>query len=64
MKILLAGAELSHADGRTDRNDETNGYFWQFCERGLKTNFYCILQSSVKCYDPGAIFTGFSNIDD
>jgi hypothetical protein len=64
MKIRLAGAELFHTNGRTDRHDETNGYICQFCERALKTNFYCILQSSAKCFDPRAIFTGFSNTDD
>ena len=31
--IRLAGAELFHADGRTDRYDEANSRFSQFCER-------------------------------
>jgi hypothetical protein len=31
MKICLVGAELSHADGRTDGRDEANGRFSHFC---------------------------------
>ena len=33
MKLRSVGAELLHADGLTDRHDETNGSFSQFCER-------------------------------
>ena len=33
MKIRLLGAELFHADGQTDRRDEANSRFSQFCER-------------------------------
>jgi len=33
MNIRPVGAELFHADGRTDRRDETNSRFSQFCER-------------------------------
>jgi len=36
MKIHLVGAELCHADRQTDRYDETNSRFWQFCESALK----------------------------
>ena len=32
MKICSMGAELFHADGRTDRHDEANILFSQFCE--------------------------------
>jgi len=32
MKISLVGAEF-HADGQTDRRDEANSRFSQFCER-------------------------------
>jgi len=33
MKTLPVGAELLHADRRTDRHDEANsGFFSQFCE--------------------------------
>ena len=31
MKILLVRAELFHADRRTDRHDEANSRFSQFC---------------------------------
>ena len=31
------GAELFHADGRTDKHDETNSGFPQFYERAKKT---------------------------
>jgi len=30
IKIHLKGAQLFHADGRTDRHDETNSRFSQF----------------------------------
>ena len=33
MKIRPVAAELSHAEGRTDRHDEANSRFLQFCER-------------------------------
>jgi len=33
MKIRPVGTEM---DGRTDRHDEANSRFWQFCERTLK----------------------------
>jgi len=40
MKIRPMGAELFHADGRTDtqtdRNDETNSRFSQFWKKHLK----------------------------
>ena len=36
MKIRSVGAELFHADGRTDRHDEANSRFPQFCERTRK----------------------------
>jgi hypothetical protein len=32
-KIRSLTAELFHADERTDRQDEANGLFSQFCER-------------------------------
>jgi hypothetical protein len=35
MKILPVGAELLHTDGQTDRHDETNSRFSQFCEKHL-----------------------------
>ena len=33
MKIPLGGAELFLVDGRTDRHDEANTRFSQYCER-------------------------------
>ena len=33
MKIRLVGAEMIHAEGRTDRRDEVNIRFSQFCKR-------------------------------
>ena len=38
MKIRPVGHELLYADrqGRTDRHDEANGRFSQFCERVFK----------------------------
>jgi len=32
MNICPVGAELFHADGKTDRHDYTNSRFSQFCE--------------------------------
>ena len=32
MKTCHVGVELFHADGRTDRRDEVNNRFSQFCE--------------------------------
>jgi len=31
MKILTVGAKLLHAEGQTDRHDEANSHFSQFC---------------------------------
>ena len=33
MKIRPVGAESIHADGQTDRHDEANSRFSQFCEK-------------------------------
>jgi len=38
MKICPVGAELFHVDGRTDRHDEANSRFSQFCESAKKSN--------------------------
>jgi len=44
VKIHLVGAELFHADGRTDRHDEANSRCSQFCERAKNAE---IMQPSV-----------------
>jgi len=36
MKIRTLGAEIFHADRQTDRYDEANNRFSQFCESALK----------------------------
>ena len=36
MKIHPVGAELLHADGQTDKHDEANSRFSQFCECALR----------------------------
>jgi len=33
MTIRSVSAEFFHSDGQTDRHDEANSHFWQFCER-------------------------------
>jgi len=38
VKIHPLGAELFHAGGQTDRHDEANSRFSQFCEKRLKTD--------------------------
>jgi hypothetical protein len=44
MKIRPVGVDMFHADGRTDRNtdriDEANSPFSQFCERAKNENIY------------------------
>jgi hypothetical protein len=42
MKTSPAGAGIFHVDGRTDRNDEANIRFSQFCEKSLKQVILCI----------------------
>jgi len=32
MKIRSVGAQVFHADGRTDRHDECNSRYLKFCE--------------------------------
>jgi len=39
MKIRRVGAELFHADGRTDKHDEANSCFSQFCESVKKLHY-------------------------
>jgi hypothetical protein len=36
MKIHPVEAELFHADGQTERHDEANSFFLQFCEHAQK----------------------------
>jgi len=36
MKIRPVGAEMLYASGRTDRQDEANSSFSQFCKRAWK----------------------------
>jgi hypothetical protein len=36
MKIRPAGADFFHAESWTDRHDEANSHFLQFCEKQLK----------------------------
>ena len=40
MKIRPVGAELSHAERRTDRHDEANSRLSQFCEKRLNMRYY------------------------
>jgi hypothetical protein len=40
MKIRPLGAELFHADRLTDRHEEANSRFSQFCEMSLKTTSF------------------------
>jgi len=42
MKIRPVGAELFHADRRTDRHDEVNSCSSQFFETRLKTTTYLL----------------------
>jgi len=40
MKIHSLGAELFHADRQTDRHEEANSRFSQFCEMRLKSTSF------------------------
>jgi len=46
MKISVVGAEFFHADRRTDRRNEANSRFSQFCETAYKL---CMCFSCFKC---------------
>jgi len=50
MKIRPEGAELFHADGRTDRQidrpDEIISRFSQFCESASKPISYCAIKNN------------------
>jgi hypothetical protein len=58
MKYRPVGSELFHADGqkqkRTDRHNEANSRFWQYCERAQKRNnisaFWKLRVSKASCY--------------
>jgi len=48
MKIRPFGAELFHADGRTDRHDEVNSLFFsRFCERVYKLGYLIVLGGAM-----------------
>jgi hypothetical protein len=47
MKIRPVGVQLPHADRWTDRHDEANSHFPQFCERTSKLNYEII--TSTEC---------------
>jgi hypothetical protein len=40
MNIRPVGAELFHAEGRTDGHAEANSRFSQFCESAQKINYF------------------------
>ena len=44
MKIGLVGADLFHADGRTDRHDKANSYFFAILLTRLKLSFLPFLK--------------------
>jgi hypothetical protein len=48
MKIVTVGAELFHADGRTDRHDETtrNSHFSQFC-KGIQKHYQFLYKMAI-----------------
>ena len=53
MKIRKLGAELFHADGRTDRHDEANSRFSQFCECALQLKFVLLTSLSAEIFKTG-----------
>ena len=53
MKIRGVGAKLFHANGRTDRLDETGSGFSQFCESALimrNVGLFPIPRSFLECW--------------
>jgi len=55
MKIRPTGAELFHVDGRTDRHDEVNNSFSQFCGCAQKvasegSRMWRVLANLVNCF--------------
>jgi hypothetical protein len=49
-KIHPTAAELFHSDGQTDRHDEANSRFSQFCERAQKFSSYRTVNTSRLLY--------------
>jgi hypothetical protein len=47
MKILSVGIDLFHAKGRTERHDEANRRFSQFCE-SAKNPSYAVIRVLLK----------------
>jgi len=47
MKIRLVGVEFFHAEGQTDKHDEANSRFSQFCEAPNKLAGSCLIPSSL-----------------
>jgi hypothetical protein len=47
IKSHPVGAELFYVDGRTDKNDEANIRFSQFCERAYEHYTYCCVVQAV-----------------
>jgi hypothetical protein len=50
MKFPVPKPSCVHADGRTNRHDEANSLFSQFCERALNQNNGVHNASSVAAY--------------
>jgi len=48
------GAELYHADRRTDRHDEINSRFLKFCENAYKVGI-CLNKWKVSCRALGSL---------
>jgi len=49
MKLRPVGAELYHADERTDKHVEANRLFSQFCERAYKPVSCCYSERKSLC---------------
>ena len=58
-RIRSVAAELFHTDGQTDRHDEANSRYSEFCERSYKRLFPCT--NSTTCFIQGyrKRWTGF-----
>jgi len=45
--ICTVGAEFFHADRRRNWHDDANSRFSKFCERGLTTNNFKIMENTL-----------------
>ena len=58
VEIRSVGAQLFHADGRTDRHDEASNRFSQFCDTRLTLGLLCDQTVCNKTFCNHTVCTG------